>query len=185
MIAAINELMALLTPARWGYEDIELPSQLSEGRLGVGIALGNGSEAVRAELHLNTAELNLFTISLFLLCTVRVTKPLGLIVFDDPLQNMDELTSTALARGLAKLICLLKSLGRTEEFLLLFHGYDDVERFQREISASTYRLPWLSPGPGALEITIECEHICPSGSEGQRLGGLFDLTPVDFQNTSA
>ena len=47
-IAAINELMALLTPARWGYEDIELPLRLSEGRLGVGIALGNGSEAARA-----------------------------------------------------------------------------------------------------------------------------------------
>jgi hypothetical protein len=106
LIAAVNELMALFTPARWGYDDIGLPSNLEDGALGVGLALGTGKEAVRAELHLNTAELNMFTVALFLLCAGRVHKPLGLLVFDDPLQNMDELTSTALARGLAKLVRL-------------------------------------------------------------------------------
>ena len=83
--------------------------------------------------------------ALFILCATRLHKPLNLLLFDDPLQNMDELTSTALARGLAKVVRLWESLGRTEELLLLFHGQDDLARFSKEIGAASYRLPWLSP----------------------------------------
>jgi hypothetical protein len=154
LITAVNELMALFTPARWGYEDVQLPHQLADGALGLGIEMGKG---VRAELLLNTAELNLFTVALFFLCTSRVRKPLGVLVLDDPLQNMDELTSTALARGLAKLVRLWRALGRREEVLMLFHGYDDLERFRAELAGAIYRLPWLSPSSTAERVEIGAE----------------------------
>ncbi len=82
MIAAINELMALFTPARWGYTDIQLPPRIEAGSLGLALEIGE-HDAVRADLHLNTAELNLFTLTLFLLCAPRVRAPLNLLVFDD------------------------------------------------------------------------------------------------------
>ena len=49
---------------------------------------------------------------------------------DDPLQNMDELTSTALARGIAKMLRQWTVLGRREEVLILFHGYNDPRSFR-------------------------------------------------------
>ena len=164
LIAAVNEVMALMTPARWAYHDILLPSNLVGGSVGVGMHLdtetatrsgGTPAGPIRAELHLNTAELNLFTVALFMLCVGRVRKPLNLLVFDDPLQNMDELTSTALARGLAKIIRLWADLGRKEELLILFHGYNELERFSAEIAAADYRLPWLSPSSTPLKVTVE------------------------------
>jgi hypothetical protein len=173
LIAAVNELMALFTPARWAYHDIRLPSQLTEGQVQVGMELGPAGSKMRAELHLNTAELNLFTIALFLLCAGRVPKPLGLLVMDDPLQNMDELTSTALARGLAKVIRSGEGLGRSEEFLLLFHGYEDIQRFQDEMSGATYRLPWLSPGRSS-EPPIQADGVSARGREVQSLKGLVE-----------
>ena len=145
LIAAINELMALFTPARWGYRDIDLPTMSGDGKLGVDFNVRAGERLARADLHFNTAELNLFTVALFILCATRVEKPLNLLLFDDPLQNMDELTSIALARGLTKVVRLWASLGRTEELLLLFHGSEDLARFGKEIAAASYRLPWLSP----------------------------------------
>ena len=144
LIAAINELMALFTPARWAYPDILLPHNLAD-KISMPIHLQGGKEPIRAELHLNTAELNLFTVALFVLCIGCVKKPLNLLVLDDPLQNMDELTATALARGLAKVVRLWADLGRREEILLLFHGYNDLDRFSSEMMAATYRLSWLSP----------------------------------------
>ena len=148
LIAALNELLALFTPARWAYADIQLPPELGKGKLGLPIHVKNAAnKALRAELRLNTAELNLFTVGLFLLCIGRVQKPLNLLILDDPLQNMDELTSVALARGLAKIVRLWADLARREELLLLFHGHDDLERFSAEVAAATYKLPWLSPNP--------------------------------------
>jgi len=175
LIAAVNELLALFTPARWGYDDIQLPPQLADGRLGLRMELGANEQAVRAELHLNTAELNAFTVALFLLCTGRVAKPFGLIVLDDPLQNMDELTCTALARGVAKLVRLWRDSGRHDEILLLFHGAEDLERFQRELPAAVYRLPWLSPSSRPLPmVSINAEPGVPRELQVQDLGGLFE-----------
>ncbi|TXI75677.1 MAG: hypothetical protein E6Q43_03150 [Dokdonella sp.] len=175
LIAAVNELLALFTPARWGYDDLQLPPQLADGRLGLRMELGADEQAVRAELHLNTAELNAFTVALFLLCTGRVVKPFGLIVLDDPLQNMDELTSTALARGVAKLVRLWRDLDRRDEILFLFHGAEDLERFQRELPAAVYRLPWLSPSAGPQPLpAISAEPGAARELQAQELGGLFD-----------
>jgi hypothetical protein len=172
LIAALNEVIALFTPARWAYADIRLPPSLADGKLGLPMQLGDAESTVRADLHLNTAELNLFTIALFLLCIGRVPKPLNLLVFDDPLQNMDELTSTALARGLAKIVRLCAHLGRSEELLLLFHGYNDLDRFRLEIAAATYRLPWLSPSPGATSIEVKADGLATDVLTVQSIQGV-------------
>jgi hypothetical protein len=178
LIAALNELMALFTPSRWSYEDINLPTpELKDGAVGVNIELGADEKPVRAELHLNTAELNLFTVAMFVLCASRVPKPLNLLLFDDPLQNMDELTSTALARGLARVVRLWISRGRTEELLLLFHGQEDLERFSAEIAAATYRLPWLSPSPLSTEKPLTAENTAGDVIEVQSLKGMLEMRP--------
>ncbi len=169
LVAALNELLALFTPARWAYDDIEIPSTASDGRVEVALLIDKG----RAELHLNTAELNLFTVALFLLCAGRVTKPLNLLVLDDPLQNMDELTSTALARGIAKILRLWEHGGRPEQLLFLFHGQGDLERFSAEIPAAVYRLPWLSPSHLATEDEIRAEGGDFNVMSVQSLGGAF------------
>jgi energy-coupling factor transporter ATP-binding protein EcfA2 len=136
LIEALNELMALFTPARWAYKDVNL--QYGDDKEELHFRIG---EDVQADLRLNTAELNLFTVALFLLCAVRVDNPLRLMVLDDPLQNMDELTVTTLARGLAKVSRLW---GEDWKLLLLFHGQEDRDRFDQEIPLALYRLPWLS-----------------------------------------
>nr|WP_295829532.1 AAA family ATPase [uncultured Azospirillum sp.] len=153
LIDALNELIALFTPARWAYADFELTRLVDDnGRECLGMHHGGAS---RADLRLNTAELNLFTVALFLLCAPRIGNPLHLLVFDDPLQNMDELTATTMARGLAKVTELL---GEAWMLMLLFHGEDDLERFRHEVPAAVYFLPWLTPAQTAEEIhhpTIE------------------------------
>ena len=68
---------------------------------------------------------------------------------------MDELTSTALARGIAKMLRQWTVLGRREEVLILFHGYNDSDRFGSEVAAASYRLPWLSPSLAHTEVTIK------------------------------
>jgi len=73
------------------------------------------------------------------------------------LQNMDELTSTALARGLAKVVRLWADLRRSDEVLVLFHGYSDLDRFRVEVAAATYRLPWLSPSVAPTPVRIKSE----------------------------
>jgi energy-coupling factor transporter ATP-binding protein EcfA2 len=143
LVEALNELMAVFTPARWAYEDIDLryrDGAAAQNELGFQIG-----ESVQAALSLNTAQLNLFTVALFLLCAVRADNPLGLMVLDDPLQNMDELTVTTLARGIAKVSRLWSNNWR---LLLFFHGQEDRERFRREVPLAAYQLPWLSLGEG-------------------------------------
>jgi hypothetical protein len=177
LIAAINELMALFTPARWAYRDLRLPTRMVDSGPGVAMEVGEGKRAVPAELHFNTAELNLFTVALFLLCAGRVPKPLGLLILDDPLQNMDELTSTALARGLAKVLRVWQRLGRAEELLLLFHGYEDLTRFETELVGATYRLPWLSPGRDPQGIRIQADRTPPREVRVQDLSHLVTSRP--------
>ncbi len=142
---ALNELVALFTTASWGYEDINLTCAESEERQEVGFA-GRGN--TRLELRFNTAELNLLTIALFLLCARRRPNPLRLLVLDDPLQNMDELTVATLARGLARLLRhpAWSAADRRWELLVLLHSEDNVDRFATELGLPVYRLPWLSPG---------------------------------------
>ncbi|CAO3379040.1 hypothetical protein [Azospirillum argentinense] len=139
LLDALHELMMLLTPARWAYPPIGVRLDSQEGKPALRISFG---EVRHGELRLNAAELSLLTIALFLLCAPKVDNPLRLLVLDDPLQNMDEMTVTVLARGLAKLSMLL---GADWMLLLLFHGEDDFERVRQEVPGAAYRLPWLMP----------------------------------------
>ena len=157
---ALNELMALFTPARWAYRDLIVEYQQEAGRRALNLNLAGNAPA---ELRLNTAELNIFTIALYLLCVARQPNPLGLLVFDDPMQNMDELTVAAVARGIAKIMRIFPPMLR---LVFLFHGENDLERFHREVRGAVYYLPWLSPAgevsPGRLEIRPEKEPPPPS-----------------------
>ncbi|NUB27013.1 hypothetical protein [Azospirillum brasilense] len=136
---ALGELMTILTAARWAYPLIGVQPDTREGKPALGIRVG---KVRQGELRLNSAELSLLTIALFLLCAPKVNNPLRLLVLDDPLQNMDEMTVTVLARGLAKLSMLLSA---DWMLLLLFHGEDDFERVRQEVPGAAYRLPWLMP----------------------------------------
>jgi energy-coupling factor transporter ATP-binding protein EcfA2 len=137
--AAVNELLALMTPARWDYGDVGLRTTVEGGRP----ALGFSAEGdARADLLLNTAELSAFSLVLFLLLAPRVDNPLRLLVLDDPLQNMDEMTVCTLARALAGLIAVYPP---GWSVLALFHGIDDMERIREEAPSAVYHLPWARP----------------------------------------
>jgi energy-coupling factor transporter ATP-binding protein EcfA2 len=145
---ALNELLWLFTPARWVYEALSISYRTGEkGEQNIELRTGGSEDAGEAQgseavLRFNTAELNVFTLALFLLCAIRIQNPYRLLVLDDPLQNMDELTVTTVARGLARLIRILPE---GWEILALFHGEDDLERFRRELPALVYLLEWQSP----------------------------------------
>jgi hypothetical protein len=166
--AALNELMALCTAAAWAYEDIRLRSRAADVRDSADavpeesfqpqLHLTTGQNEARADLRLNTAELNLFTIASFLLCAPRVrSNPLRLLVLDDPLQNMDGLMSLTLARGLQRLLRLWRPRQRENwrglpgwRLLLMLHGEDDMQRFRSLLPCDTHQLEWLRTG---VEIT--------------------------------
>lgn len=134
----LRELIAASTPARWAYPNIDGEIEAQQANHTMNIRFGSKQEG---ELNLNTAELNVFVVMLFLLCAPRRTdNPWGLLVFDDPLQNMDELTVTALARSVARVARLLDPSWLV---LMLFHGADDFARMATEIPAATLRLPWI------------------------------------------
>ena len=148
LVMALNEVRALFKPAPWAYQDLSLQSgaagtTVAFDRLGVRTA-----DDARAELRLNTAELNAFTLALFFLCAPAQDNPLRLLVLDDPLQNMDEMTVSAVARGLAKLMRIYPPGWR---IAALFHGEDHLNRMIAEVPSGVYRLPWLSPSPNAVE----------------------------------
>jgi hypothetical protein len=157
----LNELMAFFTPARWAYQDLVI-SHGMQGAERHFINVTTAGDGARMDLRFNTAELNVFTVALFLLCAVRCENPLRLLILDDPLQNMDELTVTTLARGLAKVVRLLP---REWQFLVLFHGEDDLERFRRELPAAVYFLPWLSPAEQAGPLVVNAAETRPESSE--------------------
>ncbi|MBR0941569.1 ATP-binding protein [Bradyrhizobium liaoningense] len=137
--AAANELLALMTPARWDYGDVGLRTTVEDGRP----ALGFSAEGdARADLLLNTAELSAFSLVLFLLLAPRVDNPLRLLILDDPLQNMDEMTVCTLARAMAGLIAIYPP---GWSVLALFHGMDDMERIREEAPSAVYHLPWARP----------------------------------------
>jgi hypothetical protein len=96
----------------------------------------------------------------FLLCARRVENPLRLLVLDDPLQNMDELTVTTIARGLTKILRLWTRHPLTPEtdgppwrLLLLVHGDEDMERIRQEVPCAAYFLPWLAPNSATIQST--------------------------------
>ena len=137
---ALDEVIALFTPARWAYEGLLMNPNLREGK--VSVELVTSKTGSQAEMRLNTAELNLIVLALYLLCGPTVDNPLGTVILDDPLQNMDELTSATVARGVSKVAALLPE---GWQLLLMFHGEEAIEIFRREVPGSVYRLPWLGP----------------------------------------
>jgi AAA domain-containing protein len=145
--AALNELVALFTPARWAYSDLAVTPGIAGGKETLELEI-SGAKGSAADLLLNTAELNVFTVAMYLLSAIRTKNPLGILLFDDPLQNMDELTVTTLARGLAK---VARSFPPAWQLVFLFHGEDDLERFRQEIPAAVYVLEWLAPSVGSSE----------------------------------
>ena len=172
---ALNELLALFKPARWAYQDIRLraPEQNPDS----GLAMET-HDRQRADLRLNTAELNSLTVALFLLCAVRVKNPLRVLVLDDPLQNMDELTVTALARGLAKVMRIFPA---EWQILALFHGQEDLARIRDEVPCAVYFFPWLKPVSETQTAAVGIEHseeFSNKNSIPQPIGDLFANIPA-------
>ena len=137
---ALDEVIALFTPARWAYEGLLLKGTAEAGTVAVSLTTRESGSA--ADMRLNTAELNIVVLALYLLCAPRIANPLGTVVLDDPLQNMDELTSATVARGLTKIASLL---GGRCQLVIMFHNLGDLETFRRELPADVYYLPWLGP----------------------------------------
>lgn len=178
---ALNELTALMTPARWAYQDLAASVQLGESRA-MNLNIGD----VPAALTLNTAELNTMTLALFLLCGIKTANPLRLIVLDDPFQNMDELSVTTVARGLSRLMRLWDDHAPAHDWriVLMLHGEENVERVRSEAPCAVYHLPWLTPllpqSPKEIPLIIK---------ERSRMGaGLIQLknaiTPSTFAGDS-
>jgi len=163
---ALNELLALFTPARWAYDDIAVTLQRPGSDSGRTESVGFVTQpneaasagSVRADLRFNSAQLNTLALSLFLLAARRVDNPLRLLVLDDPLQNMDELTVVFVARGFARLMQIwsppAESKGRRRatsraddawQILLLLHGEENLARFRRELPTTIHWLPFQTP----------------------------------------
>lgn len=148
LLRALNEVKALLTPARWAYRAVRAAVDFEhKNELNL-----NEDDGVSISQRLNTAELNITALSFFLICARRIANPLNILLLDDPLQNMDEWTVTTVARALTKVTRLWQTLEVTEpppavpwKIILLLHGQDDVERFRVEMPCAFYRLPWLGP----------------------------------------
>jgi len=162
---ALNELVALLTPARWAYRDVVadggfgkrgsqlnfvLPSESPNN--GAGQKKGAEGVEIPVWLMFNTAELNTFVLGLFLLCTPKLDNPLRLLILDDPFQNMDELTVTTIARGIGRLMRLWERAGQPAgagmpfwNLLVLVHGEGTMNRIRSEVACSASYLPWQQP----------------------------------------
>jgi len=151
---ALHELLALFKPAPWAYHEILFRARLRSTADGSQTeTLGLVSDNLPAELRLNTAEMNSFTLALFLLCAPSLANPLRLLVLDDPLQNMDEMTVNSLARALGRLVRIYPPGWR---LVALFHAEEDLHRVRAEVPCAVYRLPWVNP-TGATEDPIGVE----------------------------
>ena len=181
LASAVNELLALLTPARWAYSDVDIESDLRTETTEFGFKAGNHAAAQ----ILNTAELNALAMAMFLVCAPRMATPLNVLLLDDPLQNMDELTVTAVARGLERLMRLwaitelppehgaadihgaqsqrkLKAPLSNLRLVILLHGEENAERFRRETACCIYTLPWLRPAGAGGDDADEAEANIPA-----------------------
>lgn len=159
---AVQETVALLTPARWAYppirprfepgsEAIELHFEASSPQANAPPRRRGAHGATPIHLIWNTAELNTFTLALFLLCAVRVRNAFDLLVLDDPLQNMDELTVTSLARGVSRVVRIWDLHKLSTSILLLLHGESAASILRREIPSAAYELPWLTEPADPIE----------------------------------
>jgi hypothetical protein len=178
--AACNELLALVTPARWVYRDIDWTARIDAH----GPVLGWDTDGAPASLLFNTAELNAFALVLFLLLAPRQPNDLRVLVLDDPLQNMDELTVVTLGRALAK---LQKVYPPGWLLLAFFHGEDNVERLRHEAPSHVYHLPWLSsPQVGDRDPIVQLEHKKTFPSESQTLSAqlLEDVSSIVSQDAA-
>jgi hypothetical protein len=175
--AALNELLALFKAAPWAYRDLHLEAPADPDGGSPREELGIGSaEGAQAELRLNTSELNSLTLALFLLCAPRVPNCLRLLILDDPLQNMDEMTVTAVAQGLGRVLRLYPP---GWQILALFHGEDGLERIRQEIRCAVYRLPWLRTGPVNENEPIRADpELSTWGITDQSLKGLVDEAQI-------
>lgn len=159
LLAPLNELIALLTPQRWTYQDLVLRPSPNENEQRFDPHTGGTS----ARLILNTAEQNAFALALFLLCARRQPNELKLIVLDDPFQNMDEFTVTGVARGLARLLRLWSQHERQRgespwQILILIHSIENLDRLRSETSCSIMTLPWSKPLACETDgVTIQTE----------------------------
>jgi hypothetical protein len=149
LIAAFNELLALMTPARWTYRDIQLG--IDDNAVDM-----TTYEGARADLLFNTAELNAWTLTLFLLLGPRLPNALCLLVLDDPLQNMDELTVITVARALSQ---VTRVYPRGWQILALFHQESAVARILEETQATVYELPWMQPTTASTDEPIVPMHV--------------------------
>lgn len=171
---AVAELVALLTPARWAYDPIQTQLDLSGTGTGAGERLDFQAHGMEAARILNTAELNTLALALYLLCAPRVDNPYRVVFLDDPLQNMDELTVAAVARGLARLMRLWSTVEAIRDWnvVLLLHSEEDCERILLEAPAAYYRIPWMAP----LRAPVETEHEAkPITAENRAQGKLIEL----------
>ena len=140
---AVNELMALFSPARWGYRDLRIEIVKDEDGEELRFVLGDDPKR-HAELIFNTAQLTSLALALFLLNAPAQKNPFRLMLLDDPLQNLDEMSVSALARGLHRLV---RIAGYAEgwNLLILAHSQRSCERIAREVPCHQYRMPWLTP----------------------------------------
>ena len=153
---ALSELMALFTPGPWFYQDLRLALSHEGGqRLGYVLDSGGGGSGARANLRFNAAELNNLTLALFLLCSLSAAKPFKVIVLDDPFQNMDDLTVSTVAKGLAK---LRRACPVDHQVLIFLHAEGAVDHVRHHVPSTVYRLPWVSPPNCTSE-----RRICASG----------------------
>jgi len=185
---AVNEITALLTPARWAYSDVVPEANLTGAEESLELQAdrfksSDGSlQTISARFLLNTSELNTLALAIFLLCARRVDNVLRVLVLDDPLQNMDELTVTTMARGLGRLLRLWQQRqndnGPPWRVFLLVHGEEDMERIRNEVPCAAYFLPWLSPGDSPDTQVPEIRPEASRLSTGlQSLDNLITLTP--------
>ncbi len=154
---ALQELLNLLTPASWAYPSLTTKVDVT----------GQSGEQAQQSLEfnilghdaatiLNTAELKTLALALFLLCAPCVDNPYRVLLLDDPLENMDELKVTTVARGLARVLRLWQNQTgdislKEWDIILLLHGEENCERIVRECAAARYQFPWLAPVGQQLE----------------------------------
>lgn len=175
---AMVELLALMTPARWAYQPVQVQVQLGEPGGTTQDRFDMRVHELEVRQTLNTAELNTLALVLFLLCAPHVANPWRTLFLDDPLQNMDELTVTAVARALAKLQRVWKHTPNLAGWstVLLLHGEEDCERILLEAPGAFYRIPWLAP-VNASESAAQQQEIQPAPAQAS---GGADARLMDF-----
>ncbi|MBC8010839.1 MAG: hypothetical protein H7067_12175, partial [Burkholderiales bacterium] len=179
---AIQELLALFTPARWAYAPLDVRIESDSGRDQRDDRFELQSQGLDVGQVLNTAELNTLSLALYLLCAPRVDNPCRVLFLDDPFQNMDELTVATVTRGLARLLRLWgdETIKLADwDIVLLLHGEETCQRVLLETRAAFYRLPWLAPADSATAPKDDDVTPAPGTEKGELLplAGFFAELP--------